>query len=44
MGANGNGGAGCSNPTGVAGDMTYNTTHGVMQFCEGDTWISMGPE
>jgi hypothetical protein len=32
--------AGCSNPTGAEGDMTYNTTFNVPQFCNGTKWIA----
>jgi hypothetical protein len=34
--------AACSTPAGVAGDQFYNTTHNVMQFCNGTDWINMG--
>lgn len=34
--------AACSNPTGVVGEMIYNTDHSVMQFCDDTNWISMG--
>lgn len=34
----GDGGAGCANPTGEAGDFNYNTTSNVMTYCEGDEW------
>ena len=32
----------CSNPTGDEGDIVYNTTHSVLQYCEGDEWIAIG--
>ena len=38
----GDGGAGCTNPTGVAGDTVYNSTSNVMTYCEGDTWRAIG--
>ena len=34
--------ANCSGPTGVAGQMIYNTTFNVMQYCNGTNWINMG--
>lgn len=34
--------ADCANPSGVAGALTYNTTHNVMQYCEGSDWIKIG--
>ncbi len=33
--------AGCVNPPGVNGETIYNADHGVMQFCDGASWISM---
>ncbi|WP_435640813.1 hypothetical protein [Micavibrio aeruginosavorus] len=33
---------GCSNPDGVAGDVTYNTTHNVLQYCDGIGWYAAG--
>ncbi len=33
--------AGCANPTGIKGEQIYNADHGVMQFCDGASWISM---
>jgi hypothetical protein len=36
------GGAGCSNPTGDTGAMIYNTTHSVMQYCNGNDWVGIG--
>lgn len=33
--------AACTNPAGVEGNQVYNTTHKVMQYCDGTTWISM---
>jgi len=32
----------CSNPDGVEGEIVYNTTYKVAQFCNGTHWISMG--
>lgn len=34
--------AACSSPTGAAGDQIYNSTHNVMQYCNGTNWIAMG--
>ena len=42
MGPVGDGGAGCSNPAGVEGEMIYNADHSVMQYCEGDVWVGIG--
>ena len=33
--------AACINPTGIEGNQVYNTTYKVMQFCDGNNWISM---
>ncbi len=32
----------CSNPDGVEGEIVYNTTYKVAQFCNGTNWIGMG--
>lgn len=37
------GGATCSNPAGDPGRIIYNTTHEVMQYCDGTAWQPMGP-
>lgn len=34
--------AACTTPTGSAGDMIYNTTYDVMQYCNGTDWMNMG--
>lgn len=34
--------ASCDNPPGEAGYQVYNSTHNVMQYCDGDKWIGMG--
>ena len=34
--------ADCDNPPGIAGNQIYNTTHEVMQYCNGDDWVNMG--
>jgi hypothetical protein len=34
--------ADCSTPPGVAGNQFYNTTHNVMQYCNGTAWVIMG--
>lgn len=31
----------CSNPTGLEGEVIYNTDYATMQFCDGSNWISM---
>lgn len=36
------GGATCSNPAGDPGRIIYNTTHEVMQYCDGAQWQPMG--
>ena len=35
-------GTGCSNPAGDRGTMVYNTTHSVMQYCNGTDWVGIG--
>lgn len=36
--------AACSGPTGAEGDMIYNSSHHMMQFCNGSDWVAMaGP-
>lgn len=32
----------CSSPLGVTGEMTFNTKHRVMQYCDSTNWIAMG--
>jgi hypothetical protein len=32
----------CSNPVGYQGEMVYNSTHNVMQFCDGAQWRRIG--
>lgn len=32
----------CSNPSGIAGQTYYNTTHSMLQYCDGSDWIAMG--
>jgi hypothetical protein len=34
--------AACASPAGNAGDIVYNSAYGVMQFCDGSIWKSMG--
>jgi hypothetical protein len=34
--------ADCTGPAGVAGQIIYNTTFNVMQYCNGTNWINMG--
>lgn len=34
--------AACNSPPGGAGDQIYNSTHNVMQYCNGNQWIAMG--
>ncbi|WP_435640831.1 Lcl domain-containing protein [Micavibrio aeruginosavorus] len=36
-------GGGCTNPVGVVGDILYNTTSHVLQYCDGSGWIGSGP-
>jgi hypothetical protein len=33
--------AACASPVGAAGDQIYNSTHNLMQFCDGTNWLSM---
>lgn len=32
----------CANPYGMEGDMVYNTTYNVIQYCDGARWIAIG--
>ena len=32
----------CANPYGLEGSMFYNTTHDVMQYCDGARWVAIG--
>ena len=32
----------CSNPSGAAGDMIYNATSNVMQYCNSGSWLAIG--
>jgi hypothetical protein len=32
----------CTSPTGRAGEMVYNTTNHIMQYCNGTNWIGVG--
>ena len=32
----------CTVPNGVAGEQFYNTSHNVMQYCNGSAWVNMG--
>ena len=32
----------CANPYGMEGDVVYNTTHDVLQFCDGARWRAIG--
>jgi hypothetical protein len=34
--------AACSSPSGLEGDLSYNSTYHVMQFCNGSSWITAG--
>ncbi len=34
----------CTNPSGGIGEMNYNASEGVMQYCNGTRWIAMGPK
>lgn len=34
----------CSNPYGLEGSMFYNTTHDVMQYCDGARWVAIGKQ
>lgn len=31
----------CANPSGVEGEIVYNTTHKIVQYCDNTNWISM---
>ena len=44
MGPAGNGGAGCSNPSGLQAELIYNQDLNILQYCEGDEWIAMTPK
>ncbi len=33
----------CANPDRAEGTIIFNTTHNVMQFCNGAEWVAMGP-
>ena len=33
----------CSNPSGMAGEITYNTDLNVLQYCNGGNWVAVGP-
>lgn len=35
-------GGGCANPVGVVGDILYNTTSHVLQYCDGHAWYAAG--
>ena len=37
------GSSGCTSPTGVEGDLIYNSAYHLYQFCGGASWIAMGP-
>jgi hypothetical protein len=34
--------ADCATPTGIAGEIIFNSTHSVMQYCNGSDWVNMG--
>jgi hypothetical protein len=34
--------AGCANPNGAAGELLYNSSHNVMQYCNGTDWVGIG--
>src|SRR5258705_13539264 len=34
--------AACSTPTGTAGEIIFNSTYSVMQYCNGTSWVNMG--
>jgi len=36
--------AACSNPSGAAGDLMYNSGYHVPQYCDGTNWVAMGPQ
>ncbi|WP_235067428.1 RCC1 domain-containing protein [Micavibrio aeruginosavorus] len=43
-GGGGSGGSGpCTAPDGVVGDIVYNATHHVLQYCDGAVWHAVGP-
>lgn len=42
VGAHGTAHAQCTLPNGTAGEQFYNTTHNVMQYCNGSDWVNMG--
>jgi hypothetical protein len=33
----------CSSPSGVAADLKFNSSHNVLQYCDGTDWKAMGP-
>lgn len=35
---------GCTSPTGTAGELNYNLEYAMLQYCDGNNWISMGPQ
>lgn len=35
---------GCTSPTGQAGEINYNLAEGMMQYCNGNNWVNMGPK
>lgn len=40
----GSGGSGpCTGPDGVSGDVVYNSTYHVLQYCDGAAWHAVGP-
>lgn len=34
----------CSNPAGVPGEMDYNQDQGILQYCNGKSWVAAGPK
>lgn len=34
----------CTSPDGVGGEVGYNFSEGIMQFCDGANWLNMGPK
>ncbi len=34
----------CTSPDGIGGEVSYNFTEGIMQYCNGTAWINMGPK
>ena len=34
----------CANPYGLEGQMIYNTTHSIVQYCDGARWIGLGKD